>query len=377
PFKAPLSAVRLQLEFNSSGAVASHVDDVTLEPCEAPKLSENTWSELVVPREKPLTFSSWQYNSDAAHFGKMGMKYGWHYRHAEQFDQLKATRTVPFWRGEDVYAEYAKRGIEACVYLYYGALDYRKKHYGGEVPEDALQWIDPVWHDGYVATCRTACEQYAETPGIVYFFVADEPYYGYIKSIVPEAQRKSEIWGRLDAQVREQYGGGQYGLPDGPDDANPHRWIAYMSWATDQLVDTFRRLREAIDASGCDAQLLGPDELSCLCAERWCDLAPYVDVFTGQALATRHGGRGYRPGFLTKAIADFTGKPVHSATQIVGYGGSPSPEEVQRQYSQVLQAGGEGQMLIAVEWFDRELNHHQYSAPERWATIKNFLDLMA
>ncbi|MEA3365734.1 MAG: hypothetical protein U9Q79_08855, partial [Candidatus Hydrogenedentes bacterium] len=104
-----------------------------------------------------------------------------------------------------------------------------------------------------------------------------------------------------------------------------------------------------------------------------CDLAPSVDVFTGQSLSTCMGSGRYDAGFLTKCAADFTGKPVHNATQVPLYGGSPSPEEVQRQYSEVLKNGGDGQMLIGVEWHDRELNHHKYSAPARWQSIKNFL----
>jgi hypothetical protein len=299
----------------------------------------------------------------------MGLKYGWRYRYIEQFEQLRETRTISFWSGDDVYRLYEDNGIRACVYLHYGALAYRKSHYEGEPPDDLPFIIDPVWHNGYLAACRETCERHGEIPGIEYFFVVDEAYKLYTQAIIPKAERLSLRWAEMEREVREEYGAGLFGLPEGPDDENAYRWIAYLSWSADQLTQTFAGLREALDQSGCRARLLGPDELGFVCPLRW--------LFTGQALALHHTAAAYRAGFITKCAADFTGRPVHNATQIPSYGGSPSPEWVQELYSQVLRNGGEGEMLIAVEWFDRELNHHQYSAPERWATVKNLLELMA
>ncbi|MBN2307344.1 MAG: hypothetical protein JXR94_00135 [Candidatus Hydrogenedentes bacterium] len=372
-----LSTSTLTLEFNASGASDFRLDDIVLEEIAPPAPGPNTWDELTTARETPLVFSSWQYNHCAEHFRQMGLKYGWRYRFEEQFDQLKESHTIGFWAGDEVYRLYADKGIRACIYLYHGAKAYRDTQYGGEPPADLPFFIDPVTLEGYVAACREACAAYGDTPGIDYFFVIDEPYKLYLGAIIPKAERMSPFWQELEQEVREQYGGGRFGLPDGPDDTDACRWIAYLGWATDQLVDLFARLREVIDTAGCGAKLLGPDEFGRVCPERWCDLAESVDVFTGQALAARLGASNYRPGAITKCAVDFTGKAVHNATQIPAYGGSPSPERVQELYSQVLRNGGDGQMLIAVEWFDRELNHHQYSAPARWASVKNYLRIMA
>ncbi|MFO7973214.1 MAG: hypothetical protein R6V12_01110, partial [Candidatus Hydrogenedentota bacterium] len=242
---------------------------------------------------------------------------------------------------------------------------------------DVPRFIDPAWHDAYVQACEDACEAYGDRPGIAYFFVVDEAFKQYRDAIIPKAERESPFWDALDAEVRERFGEGTYGLPDDKNDPNPYKWIAYCSWAADDLAGTFARLRAVIDASGCGAKLLGPDEFSTLVPLHWCDLAPSVDVFTGQSLSTHTGSGRHDAGFLTKCAADFTRKPVHNATQVPLYGGSPSPEEVQRQYSEVLRNNGDGQMLIGVEWHDRELNHHKYSAPARWETIKNFLQLQS
>lgn len=376
-FRTPLSVGTISVEFNQSGASDLRIDDVVVEVVPTPAPRPNTWDQLARRRSEPITFSSWQYTNSAKQFREMGLKYGWRYRLEEQYAELKASRTASFWRGDDVYARYAQHGIKAVPYIYHGAVDYRNAHYNGEPTEDIPPMIDPVWHDGYVHACQEVCEQYGQTPGIDYIFVQDESYGRFKSAIIPAEKRTSELWDALNDTVREEYGGGIYGLPTGPDDENPYRWIAYYSWAGDLWADTFRRLRRVIDDSGCGAKLLGPDEIGALMPLPWCDLAESVDVFTGQSLASRGSAQAHITGFITKCAHDFTGKPVHNATQIVKYGGSPSPEEVQRRYSEVLQNGGEGQMLIAVEWFDRELNHHQFSAPERWATIKNLLRLMS
>lgn len=375
--KTPLSIGTLDVAFNNSGASEVLVDDLSLEAVPTPPQPPNTWAQLVAPRKERPVFSAWQYNNDAPHFQRMALKYGWRYRYEEQFDQLRDTGTIGFWGGEETYRRYARRGIRACIYLHHDAEAYRKAHYDGEPPADYPAMLDPVWHDGYVAACKEACAKWGKSPGIAYFFVVDEAFGKYRGAITAKEKRLSPDWARLDAEVRQRFGGGVHGLPDGPDDDNPYRWIAYYSWAGDQLARTFARLRQVIDDSGCGAKLLGPDEFGAFCPLPWADLARSADLFVGQSLPISYTARAYTPGFITRCALDMTGKPVHNATQIVSYGGSPSPEEVQRRYSQVLQNGGEGQMLIAVEWFDRELNHHQHSAPERWATVCNFLRLMA
>ena len=375
--KTPLSIGKVTIGFNSSGAADLRIDDVTVQPIDPPVRPPNTWSQLVEARKRSLTFSSWQYNSDAGHFRRMGLKYGWRYGYDEQFDQLVESHTVGLWRGAGVYRRYAQRGIRACVYLYSAAQGYWKAHYDGEPPADVPYILDPVWHSGLVESCREACRSLGVAPGIEYIFAQDESYGRYKSALLPIDQRQSAFWADLDAEIRDQFGGGTYGLPEGPDDTNPYRWIAYYRWVGEQWAGTFDRLRQVIDRSGCGAKLLGPDEVGILMPLPWGRLARSVDVFTGQCLYSRGAARTYIAGFTTKYSHDLTGKPVHNATQIVKYSGSPPPEEVQRQYSQVVQNGGEGQMLIGVEWFDRELSHHQYSAPARWATIKNLLRLMA
>lgn len=376
-FQTPLSIGKVTITFNQSGASDLRIDDVSIETTEAPKRPQNTWETLTKPREQPLWFSGWQYNVAADHFRPVAMKYGLRYVLAEQIEEAKESRSIGMWGGDETDRLMREKNVPKVIYLYHGAKAYRDAYYGGTPPEEIPYMVDPVWHDGYIDACRKAIEKYGDDPGIAYLFVQDESHGRWERGVIPMEQRTSSMWPKLDEKIREKYGNGEFGMPNGPNDINPYRWIAYYNWANDQWVDTFRQLREVIDESGCDAKLLGPDELGMLLPLPWGELGQYVDVFTGQALPTVDTARKDIAGFMTKSISDMGGKPVHNASQVVKYAGSPPPERVQEIYSQVLRSGGEGQMLIAVEWFDRELNHHAFSAPARWASIKNMLNVMA
>ena len=374
---APLSAKTCQIEFNSHGECDLRLDDVSVTAIDPPptKPEPNTWSDLTRPREKRLWFSSWQYNLRPRPYRQGGMKYGWRYRWEQQFDLLAETRTTTWAVDDDAYPIMAAKGIPTCEYPYYRA----QKLYAGHPhrQQDVAEVLDPVWNECLIEATRQLLAEHGKRPGVAYVFAGDELFGRYLKAVKPAGERRAPLWGAIDTEVRRAYGGGRFGLPEGPDDPNPQRWIAYLSWVGEQGLKYLRELRAVVDASGCGAGVLGPDEASTVAPWPWHDMAGLVDIFTGQSLPYRRTAHAYNAGYVTKCYRDFTGKPVHGATQIVMYAGSPSPEEVQRRYSQVLQNGGEGQMLIAEEWGDRELSHHQYAAPERWETVKRMLQLVS
>jgi len=371
-FQAPLSAAQVTIEFNSAGPCDLRIDDVSVAAIDPPEDTRppNTWEQFATPREDRIWLTAWHYATRAKPYRQQAMKYGWRYRYDEQIDLFKETRTLTWAEGGGPPALATEKGIPACPYIHYAAQRLHKAHYGGKPPKDVPYLLDPVFHDAYVTACREYCETIPDPPGIEYIFVEDEMLGHYAGSVLPKEKRES------DREVREEFGGGKWGLPESTQDRNPFRWIAYYSWAGQQMVRTFERVRLVIDETDCGAMLLGPDEAQ-LYPLPWCDLAKTVDVFTGQSLSYRIGAHKYHAGFETKCAADMTGKRVHGAAQIVMYAGSPSPEEVQRRYSQILQNGGDGVMMIAEEWGDRDLGHHQYAAPGRWETLKNLLALIS
>lgn len=376
---APLSAARCQLEFNSRGGCDLRLDDVSLTAIDPPpaRPPPNTWDELTAPRAERLWFSSWQYNLRPEPYRRMAMKYGWQYRWEEQLDLAAEDHTTTWAVDEDAFPVMAVKGLPTCEYPHYRALALYADHYRGQPQPDVARELDPVWWECQLQAARQLLAEHGKRPGVAYVFAGDEIFGHYLQAIRPLAARKSPLWSTIDAEVRQRFGGGRFGLPEGPDDPEPQGWIAYLSWVGEQGLGYLRSLRAVVRQSGTGARLLGPDEGPCLYPWPWHELAGLVDICTGQSLCYRRTAHQYNTGFLTKCYADFTGKPVHGATQIVMYAGSPSPAEVQRRYSQVLQNGGEGQMLIAEEWGDRELSHHQYAAPERWETVRRMLRLMS
>ena len=166
--------------------------------------------------------------------------------------------------------------------------------------------------------------------------------------------------------VKSKYGFGKFGPPESAEDTDPFKWIAYLRWQADLSVETVRTLAEAFRKKCPKAIILGPDEIATLCPNDWERMGRVIDVATGQILCAAGGARRFNAGYLVKFHRDLTSRPVYPYVQLTKYGRSPTVETVYDWFDQLLQAGGEGVFLGAVEWFDRSLNHPKYAAPRKW-----------
>lgn len=227
--------------------------------------------------------------------------------------------------------------------------------------------MDTRWLDEYYnrATARAATtDQWA-------LWTGDEAWELYFTKAIPVASRTG-YQQALDAntEITNNYGFGTYGMPDGDTDTNPFRRIAHRRWVNDKMTAHFQRVYNGVKAVNPNMIVQSPDFASAVPAgdiEAW---APYFDIFTMQSgnwdwcLPLKVG-----VGCDTKIVADLTGKQVWSAVGNTTHPYQPyqvSPEDVSERYSQVFRNGGKGLMVLAVEWFDRELSHYGYSNPPSW-----------
>lgn len=146
---------------------------------------------------------------------------------------------------------------------------------------------------------------------------------------------------QADEEVRTQFGGGQWGIPEGTDDRNPYRWIAYHKWALSRLRERHRGLHEIVKRHNPDLPIVGTDPTSGVYGYEYSLQAPYFDIFTHQHMPRQTRWRQWL-GFLSKMLADTTGKEVWPCAHVENYGMAPTPEEAVEELSQVLRNGGHG-----------------------------------
>ena len=236
--------------------------------------------------------------------------------------------------------------------------------------------MDTRWWDEYYYRAVTR----AATTDQVSLWVGDECWELQFIKAVPVASRAGYQQALdADAEIKANYGFGTYGMPDGDTDTNPFRRIAHRRWVNDKLTAQFQRVYDGVKAVNPNMILQSPDFASAAPAadiEAW---TPYFDIFTMQCgnwdwcLPLMVG-----VGCDTKITADLAGKPVWSAvgnTTHPVYPYQVSPDDVRERYSQVFRNGGKGLMVVAAEWFDRELLHFGYSLPASWDAVLQVTDV--
>ena len=271
--------------------------------------------------------------------------------------------------------EFKKRGIRfwrANVgdwgEAYAPAIDGMPKVFGRQ------SWVmDPRWHEWYLRTSveKAKGEHWALMPG-------DELWAVYAIRIPPKEKRYDKVV-EADKGIRERYGFGKFGMPDDESDGNPFKRIAHRRWVNDKLTELFHKTRDAVKARNPEMVLTSPDYVSAVPAadhEAW---APYFDIFIAQTgqLNTPYAGK-FRVGCETKILADLTEKPVWMLVQQafpVNYGGfRTTPEDIVERYSQVFRNGGQGLVLISLEWYEPELRHPKYAEPEKWRAMLHVVE---
>jgi hypothetical protein len=187
---------------------------------------------------------------------------------------------------------------------------------------------------------------------------------------------------QADAEVREQFGGGKYGIPLGlaERDPDPYKWIAFRRWVNAKMRERNQRLHDTVRRYDAQMPLISVDgggepgvyELSAQ--------ADLFDIFTNQ-----HASRG-QPwrctlGYHVKVMADLTGKEVWPCAHVEHYVVGLTPEETVEELSQIWRNGGSGLHLFlphtgAEQRLVGDTKHCLFGSPDRYHTITNIMDLI-
>ena len=234
-------------------------------------------------------------------------------------------------------------------------------------------WImHPRWREAFLDAAVKLAEQSLDlSPDNVWgntwgLWAGDEVFEASGIRVVPR-EKRDETVEAIDREVRERFGFGKYGMPDSEDDENPFKRIAYRRWVNAALTERFRTAYGLVKKINPKLVMLGPDPCgavppvdleamtSCfdiMSNQSWCAPTPFV-----QQLAT---------GADTKAMVDLSDCPVWALAQ---HAAIETPEGLREQYSQVYRNGGEGLIALAVEWYDRELEHPKFINTAKWRAL--------
>ena len=184
----------------------------------------------------------------------------------------------------------------------------------------------------------------------------------------------------FDRQVRDQFGGGQWGIPAGIKnrDPNPFRWIALYRFVADRLRDRQRRLYKLVKGRNPNLVVTSFDSPGGVYPTEWSLLAPYADLFTLQ-MGYPGGSTRWRAtaGFHCKVGSDLTGKDFWPCTHFEHYNYPHStPEEVLEEISQIFRNGGTGIHIYLPDTLNisktkGDLRTSYFSSPRRFHTVMN------
>lgn len=189
-----------------------------------------------------------------------------------------------------------------------------------------------------------------------------------------------EFIDEFDRQVRDQFGGGKWGIPTGvrSHDPNPWRWIALHRCVADRLRNRQRQLYQLVKSRNRKLVVIPFDSPGGIYPTELSELAPYGDLFTLQ-MGYPGGSSRWRAtaGFHSKVVSDLTGKDFWPCTHFEHYDYPDSkPEEILEEVSQIFRNGGTGIHLFLADTLNvnkakGDLRTTGFSSPRRYHTVMN------
>ena len=182
---------------------------------------------------------------------------------------------------------------------------------------------------------------------------------------------------QVDAEVRAEFGYGQFGIPQSLDDRDPFRWIAYRRWYNDRFATFQQRIYETVKAIDPDLLVIGPDPVAQVQPfdysgwGRWCDIATHQCYPRGPAEQDF--------AWIAKTVCDLTGVATMPCAHVENYANSFRPDEALELMSQVYRGGGEGFHLYMPDTSGGRTPHDmqldRFCSWPRWETVTGTLDL--
>ena len=347
PSGSPLETFALNISLDGrSEFKAVHPAMVVPRPPRVWQLKDPLFKELLSknpPGEQKNGVIYWFHSSDAPGLRNLAKEYGLRYSLDEAYKELIDYRFMPVTMTPTITGDVMTEMHQKYPFKVVLEPDYRPSRDLGVPVMDGLPFIlDPRSREVYFKDLRNAISQRREFIYGIYTYdeftektVEQGPeFYAKMKDTYP-------LMREIDARVRNECGYGKYGMPQAPEDPDPFRWIAYRKWVNRQLLDWQAEVYKTVQEMAPEIKVISMDATA---GHKPFDLdriSPYVDIVTHQTYPMANPNL-QEVGFVTKFVADLTGKPVWPCAHVENYAYSVTAEEAREMMSQVMRNGGKG-----------------------------------
>ena len=224
---------------------------------------------------------------------------------------------------------------------------------------------------------RQGCLRIAGTPHAWAVFWGDELRENTVKQSVRiyagvgKRARRKYVRETLNADVMKRFGYGRYGIPQGPRDTDPFRWIAWCRYVNAREREIFLKVRREATAVSPYLRFVSED---CNGALHPYEFSTSADV--GDCDIYNHQTNPRTAGLISKLLADLTRKEVWPVVHIEHYNRSLRPDQVREVLSDVFRNGGTGFVLYPTDSTRGKtyVKSMSFSAPERWSAAMEIVD---
>lgn len=303
---------------------------------------------------------------------------------ADWFKQQKAIRmTRASWYSTSIpervtqRERYLRKGVEAMVDI---RLD--RPHMPKEIPigiSHSQPWyLDPRFKFSILNNAQYVIEASAKYRTIQWLSAGDETWEVMHRNLIHFLDQRASYpqLDAVDAEIRDTYGFGKYGLPLSSTDTNPFRWIATRRWEVDKMISLMAEIKGMIKEKAPHLKFMSWDNISGhrpYGLHRWSEV---FDIITGQLYPARTPERQVFT-FLTHWYRDLTGtKELWPVPHYEHYAANFTKEETEELFSQVYRGGATGLHLYLADTIgDRRGKassvEDSIGAPERWAVASS------
>lgn len=353
-----------------------------VEPTRVSITARPLFETLLEPRPNGLSkggILTWPHELARPAMSQLPYRTGSTFHRDDPYRQYQKDRAILWFMGATLTPERMKKFDDYGIPIAY-CLDARRT-LPSEVPivsKKGQPWLlDPRATEAYLTDARKAIAMAKDHPSIQYIAAGDETWENLHRNLLAWLDKKDSYpeFKAIDAEIRNQYGFGKYGLPETSTDTNPFRWIATYRWEIDKMLSVQKQIRQIIQEEAPHLKMISWDSANGLRPygiSRWQEA---FDIVMHQLYPSSNPKReefGAQTRFYTDLCQKLENWPV---PHIENYAASFTPKEVEELLSQCLRNGATGLSLYLADTVAERAKAanpvvDRIGSPERWNVIQ-------